>query len=135
MLLMSFRLFGGASAPLARSYAQPRTGAMKGSILCSMSNRTLSSHKLAELTTLAGTPARKAKASVTLSGNLLKVIDTLAGTDQRSAWIERAVRAYAKRQLKSCRRVRELELLNRHAKELNAEGDESAEYQATWDAE
>jgi metal-responsive CopG/Arc/MetJ family transcriptional regulator len=100
-----------------------------------MVNRTLSSHKLLELTALAGTSARKAKASVTLSGNLLKVIDTLAGPDQRSAWIERAVRAYAKRQLKGYRRVRELELLNRHAKELNAEGDASAEYQATWDAE
>jgi metal-responsive CopG/Arc/MetJ family transcriptional regulator len=100
-----------------------------------MSSRTLPSHKIAELATLARTPARKAKASVTLSGNLLKVIDTLAGTDQRSAWIERAVRAYAKRQLKSYRRVQELELLNRHAKELNAEGDESAEFQATWDVE
>src|SRR6266702_2723106 len=68
-----------------------------------MPTRTLSSHKLIELATLARTPALKAKASITLSGNLLKVIDTLAGTDQRSAWIERAVRAYAKRQLKGFR--------------------------------
>jgi hypothetical protein len=100
-----------------------------------MTNRTFPSQKIAELTILARTPARKAKASVTLSGNLLKVIDTLAGTDQRSAWIERAVKAYAKRQLKSYRRVQELELLNGHAKELDAEGDESTEFQATWDAE
>jgi hypothetical protein len=100
-----------------------------------MSNRTLSSHKLAELAALARTPARKAKASITLSGNLLKVIDILAGADQRSAWIERAVRGYAKRQLKRYRRIRELELLDRHAKELNAEGDDSVGYQATWDAE
>ena len=100
-----------------------------------MPNRTLSAQELAALAMLAGTPARKAKASVTLSGNLLKVIDTLAGTDQRSAWIERAVRAYAKRQLKGRRRIQELELLNRHAKELNAEGDESAEFQASWDIE
>jgi hypothetical protein len=100
-----------------------------------MSSRTLPSHKLAELATLARTPARKAKASVTLSGNLLKVIDTLAGTDQRSAWIERAVRAYAKRQLKVYRRAQELELLNRHSKELNGEGDDSAVFQATWDVE
>ncbi len=100
-----------------------------------MQNRTLSAHKLAELASLAGKPARKAKASITLSGNLLKVIDALAGTDQRSAWIERAVKAYAKRQLRGYRRVRELELLNRHAKELNAAGAESAEYQATWDVE
>jgi hypothetical protein len=112
-----------------------RTDAIKGSILYSMPSRTLPSHKLAELSILARTPARKSKASVTLSGNLLKVIDTLAGTDQRSAWIERAVRAYAKRQLKVYRRAQELELLNRHSKELNGEGDDSAEFQATWDVE
>ena len=85
---------------------------------------------------VGATPARKSKASITLSGNLLKnVFNTLAGTDQRSAWIERAVRAYAKRQLKGYRRVRELELLNRHATDLNAEGDGSADYQPTWDIE
>jgi hypothetical protein len=33
------------------------------------------------------------------------------------------------RGLKRARGVRELELLNRHAKALNAEGDESAAYQ------
>ena len=94
-----------------------------------MSNRTLTPRQLAELAKLAATPALKAKASVTLSGNLLRVIDTLAGAEQRSAWIERAVRAYAKRELKGRRRDRELELLNRHAKELNAEGNDSAAYQ------
>lgn len=109
--------------------------ATNGSIISSMSNRTLSPRQLAELAKLAATPALKAKASVTLSGNLLRVIDTLAGAEQRSAWIERAVRAYAKRELKGRRRDRELELLNRHAKELNAEGDDSAAYQAAWDPE
>jgi len=39
------------------------------------------------------------------------------------------------RQLEGQRRVRELELLNRHAKDLNAEGDESAKYQSTSDVE
>jgi hypothetical protein len=42
---------------------------------------------------------------------------------------------YAKRELKGRRRDRELELLNRHAKELNAEGNDSAAYQAAWDPE
>jgi hypothetical protein len=36
---------------------------------------------------------------------------------------------------KGRRRDRELELLNRHAKELNAEGNDSAAYQAAWDPE
>ncbi len=106
-----------------------------GSMISSMSGRTLSARQLAELARLAATPALKAKASVSLSGNLLKVIDILAGAEQRSAWIERAVRAYAKRELKGRRRDRELGLLNHHAAELNSEGNDSAAYQAAWDPE
>jgi metal-responsive CopG/Arc/MetJ family transcriptional regulator len=100
-----------------------------------MNSRTLSPHQLAALRSLVTTPARKAKASVTLSGNLLKVIDTLAGASHRSAWIERALRTYARRELKQQRRARELELLNRHAKALNDEGADSAAYQSPWDME
>jgi metal-responsive CopG/Arc/MetJ family transcriptional regulator len=100
-----------------------------------MSTHALSPQQLAALAALASTPARKAKTSVTLSSNLLKVIDRLAGSSQRSAWIEIAVRAYAKRELRRERRARELELLDRHAGALNAECDESATYQAPWDAE
>ena len=81
------------------------------------------------------TPATKAKASITFSGNLLKVVDSLAGEAQGSAWIERAVQSYATRQLKERRRERELTLLNKHADALNAEGDDSANYQANWTAE
>jgi metal-responsive CopG/Arc/MetJ family transcriptional regulator len=91
--------------------------------------------QLAALTALASAPARKAKTSVTLSSNLLKVIDRLAGSKQRSAWIEIAVRSYAKRELRRERRSRELELLNRHAQALNAESDDSAMYQAPWDTD
>ena len=100
-----------------------------------MNSHTLSRDQLAALTVLAKTPAHKAKTSVTLSGNLLKVIDGLAGESRRSAWIEHAVRAYAMCQLKRERRELELELLNRHAQALNAEGDDSAAYQSDWEAE
>jgi hypothetical protein len=100
-----------------------------------MTAKTLSASQLAALSALVATPASKAKASITLSGNLLKVIDTLAGSAQRSAWIERAVQSYAARQLKERRRERELALLNKHADALNADGDDSAAYQATWTAE
>jgi hypothetical protein len=100
-----------------------------------MRSRTLSSRQLSDLAKLAAVPALKAKASVSISGNLLRVIDTLAGAEQRSAWIERAVRAYAKRELRGRRRDRELEMRNHHANELNAEGDDSAAYQAAWDPE
>jgi hypothetical protein len=54
---------------------------------------------------------------------------------QNTFGIERAVQSYAARQLKEQRRERELVLLNRHADALNAEGDESATYQANWTAE
>ncbi|MGH8144202.1 MAG: hypothetical protein ACREU2_17020 [Steroidobacteraceae bacterium] len=100
-----------------------------------MKNHALSEQRLLALAALAKAPARKAKTSVTLSGNLLRVVDGLAGASHRSAWIERAVRAYAIRELKRERHVRELELLNRHAAALNAAGDESAAYQSDWDAE
>jgi len=108
---------------------------IKGGIVTGMNNHTLSREQLAALTALAKAPAHKAKTSVTLSGNLLKVIDGLAGESRRSAWIEQAVRAYAMRQLKRERRELELELLNRHAEALNAEGDESAAYQSDREAE
>jgi metal-responsive CopG/Arc/MetJ family transcriptional regulator len=95
-----------------------------------MNSRRLSPHQLALLTSLVATPARKSKASITLCGNLFKVIDALAGSRQRSAWIEHALRSYAKRQLKQQRRARELELLNRHAETLNDEGAKNVAYQS-----
>lgn len=113
----------------------PLTGSIKGSILYSMPAKILSPNQLAALSALLAAPAGKAKASITLSGNLLKVIDALAGPAQRSAWIERAVQSYAARQLREQRRERELALLNKHADALNAEGDDSAAYQASWTAE
>jgi hypothetical protein len=100
-----------------------------------MTRPTLSARDLAKLSALVSASAKKQKTSVTLSANLLTVVEALAGPTRRSAWIEAAVRRYAYRELRRQRRVRELELLNRHADALNAEGDESAAYQAPWDAE
>jgi hypothetical protein len=122
-------------APWIAGYSGELTGRINGSIIYRMNTRSLSANQLAALSALIATPTTKAKASITLSGNLLKVVDSLAGEAQRSAWIERAVQSYATRQLKERRRERELVLLNKHADALNAEGDESATYQATWTAE
>jgi hypothetical protein len=105
-------------------------------MLCSMNAKpTLSAKQLAELSTLVSASAKKQKTSVTLSGNLLTVVEALAGPARRSAWIEAAVRRYAYRELRRRRRMRELELLDRHAETLNAEGNDSASFQAPWDAE
>ena len=98
-------------------------------------NTRLSVRQIAQLDSLVATTAKKEKTSVTLSGNLLRVIDVLAGTARRSAWIEEAIRRYARRQLRQQLRERELALLNQHADALNAEGEDSAEYQAPWDVE
>lgn|SRR5271156_1894562 len=109
---------------------------MDGSILGSMSDQPpLSARQLAKLSALVTASAKKQKTSVTLSGNLLTVVEALAGPTRRSAWIEAAVRRYAARELRRQRRMRELELLNRHAEALNAEGDDSAAFQAPWDPE
>lgn len=95
----------------------------------------LSAQQIAKLDALVNTAAKKEKMSITLSGNLLGVIDALAGVARRSAWIEEAVRRYARHQIRRRLQARELELLNRHAEMLNAEGDDSAGYQSAWDPE
>jgi Leu/Phe-tRNA-protein transferase len=101
----------------------------------SMPDTPISPRQLARLSALIAQSAKKEKTSVTLSGNLLTVVDALAGAARRSAWIEEAVRRYAYRQLRQRRRAHELELLDRHAEALNAEGDDSASYQAGWEPE
>jgi hypothetical protein len=103
-----------------------------------MISHTLSQVELAALVAQIHARTGKAKTSITISDGLLKVIDNLAGTSQRTAWIERAVRAYALRELKAARHALEVELPNRHAAALNAEEDDSADsanYEADWDAE
>ena len=109
---------------------------MIGSMLGSMPSKpALSARQIAKLDALFNATAKKEKTSITLSGNLLEVIDALAGVTRRSAWIEEAVRRYARRQIRLRLRARELQLLNQHADALNAEGDDSAAYQSGWDAE
>jgi hypothetical protein len=100
-----------------------------------MGKHGLSAQQIAKLDALVNATAKKEKTSITLSGNLLGVIDALAGVARRSAWIEEAVRRYARRQIRQRLHARELDLLNQHADILNAEGDDSASYQSPWDPE
>jgi metal-responsive CopG/Arc/MetJ family transcriptional regulator len=73
----------------------------------------------------------KAKTSVTLSKDLLIAIDRLAGSkSSRSAVIERAVRSYLKERERAFIYAHDLEILNRAADRLNAEAEETLEYQA-----
>jgi metal-responsive CopG/Arc/MetJ family transcriptional regulator len=75
----------------------------------------------------------KAKTSITLSQDLLREIDRLAGSaGNRSALIERVLRAFVKRQRRLEADARDLDLLNKHAARLNAEAADVGSYQASW---
>jgi metal-responsive CopG/Arc/MetJ family transcriptional regulator len=73
----------------------------------------------------------KEKTSITLSPDVLRDIDRLAGSKySRSAVIEQAVRSYLKERERAFIYARDLEILNRAADRLNAEAEETLEYQA-----
>lgn len=77
----------------------------------------------------------KAKTSITLSEDLLEAIDRLAGGAPRSAFIERVLRAFIRRQDRARADARDLMLLNRHAEQLNDEAADVLDYQASWSEE
>jgi metal-responsive CopG/Arc/MetJ family transcriptional regulator len=73
----------------------------------------------------------KEKTSITLSREVLAGIDRLAGSKySRSAVIERAVRNYLKGRERALIYAHDLEILNRAADRLNAEAEETLDYQA-----
>jgi|GraSoiStandDraft_47_1057283.scaffolds.fasta_scaffold439572_1 metal-responsive CopG/Arc/MetJ family transcriptional regulator len=73
----------------------------------------------------------KEKTSITLSREVLAGIDRLAGSrHSRSAIIELALRNYLKQRERASIYARDLEILNRAADRLNAEAEETLEYQA-----
>jgi len=72
----------------------------------------------------------KIKTSVTISENLLKMIDEFAADDQdRSAFLEAAAWAYIARRRRSQQNMRDLEIINQQADQLNAEMMDVLEYQ------
>ncbi len=73
----------------------------------------------------------KEKTSITLSKDVLKGIDHMAGSKRsRSAFIEAVLSQYLRERKKAQRDARDLELINRHADELNRDAIEGLEYQA-----
>lgn len=72
----------------------------------------------------------KEKTSITLSREVLAGIDRVAGSKQsRSAFIETVLARYLRDQAKAARDAREIEIINRHADELNAEVEDVLQYQ------
>lgn len=72
----------------------------------------------------------KEKTSITLSREVLSGIDRIAGSKQsRSAFIETVLASYLREQARAARDAREIEIINRHADELNAEVEDVLRYQ------
>jgi metal-responsive CopG/Arc/MetJ family transcriptional regulator len=72
----------------------------------------------------------KEKTSVTLSKEVLSGIDRAAGSKQsRSAYIDTVLRHHLWEKAKAARDAREIELINQHADELNAEVEDVLRYQ------
>jgi len=72
----------------------------------------------------------KEKTSITLSREVLTGIDRIAGSKQsRSAFIETVLLRYLREEAKAARDAREIELINQHADELNAEVEDVLRYQ------
>jgi Arc/MetJ-type ribon-helix-helix transcriptional regulator len=73
----------------------------------------------------------KEKTSITLSREVLTGIDRMSGSKRsRSAFIESVLRQYLKEQVRAQIEARDLEALNRAAKELAPEIDEVLEDQS-----
>ena len=69
----------------------------------------------------------RVKTSVTLPADLLESIDR--ADPNRSAFIERAARAYLARLRKAERAARDIQIINRNAERLNHEAQDVLEYQ------
>jgi len=73
----------------------------------------------------------KEKTSITLSKEVLTGIDRIAGSKQsRSAFIEMVLQQYLRDRARAQRDARDIELINRHAEQLNRDALDSLEYQA-----
>jgi len=72
----------------------------------------------------------KVKTSITLSGEVLRLIDQHhAEFRSRSEFLERAARAFLAQLARTEAERRDLEIINQHADELNAEAQDVLAYQ------
>ena len=93
-------------------------------------SRDLSERGLELLTQLLRRHDKKAKASLSLSAEVIEAADLIAGRSQRSAFVERAVRAYIRRVMRQARHRQDLEAINAHAEVTNKESDDLLDLQA-----
>jgi hypothetical protein len=91
---------------------------------------TLSPKQVAELERLISLREKKVKASITLSASVLRAADAVAGNAQRSALMERAVRAYLRALVRRARNAHDLAAINARADVTNRESDDLLDLQA-----
>ena len=74
----------------------------------------------------------KVKTSITLSGEILRAIDRHHSEfKSRSEFLEAAARGFLARLARTKAERRDLEIINRHADELNAEAEDVLAYQVS----
>ena len=83
----------------------------------------LSTQTAVRVQRLLGQHEKKAKTSVSLSGELIRAADAVAGKAQRSALVERAMRAYLRSMLRRARHAHDLQAINARAEITNRESD------------
>ncbi|MBS0617907.1 MAG: hypothetical protein JSR44_06935 [Spirochaetes bacterium] len=71
----------------------------------------------------------RVKTSVTLERTVLQDISLLKGDKSRSEFIERAVTDHIRQKRKEFREQRDIEIINNHARYLNAEAEDALLYQ------
>jgi metal-responsive CopG/Arc/MetJ family transcriptional regulator len=72
----------------------------------------------------------KTKTSITISDELLRLIDqNVEGDNRRSAFIEKAVKAYLEVLKRHKRDRKDLEIINRLSDKLNSEANEVLDFQ------
>ena len=91
---------------------------------------TLSNRALSDIERILRKREKKAKASVSLSGEIIEAADTLAGAEGRSAFVERALRAYLRSIVRRARDERDITLINAKATMTNKESDRVLDLQS-----
>ena len=71
----------------------------------------------------------KVRTSVTVDKRLLETVDRLSGKDDRSRFIEAAIRAYIAQVVRRRQTVKDLEIIDRSADDLNREALDVLDYQ------
>jgi metal-responsive CopG/Arc/MetJ family transcriptional regulator len=71
----------------------------------------------------------RVKTSITLDESVLRAVDKVAGKSSRSRVIEEALLRFLKERARAARDARDRDLLDRHAKRLNAEMSDILQFQ------